>query len=120
MRKLPQRSSQQSALDAIAVHANSLRNLEGETTRNDMHAHLCAERQVDLHNQELRSFLVKQSVVRIHCVVAFAMILIAAALFLPLRAQLDRDVLKTLLLVAGSAIGSSVLSIGRAVANPRS
>ena len=120
MRKLPQSSPEQSAFDEITVHANALRNVEGETTRNDMHAQACAERQTHLQDQELRSFLVKHSVVRIHCVVAFALILIAAALFLPLREQLEQDVLKTLLLVAGSAIGSSVWSIGRAVANPRS
>jgi hypothetical protein len=102
------------------VHAKSLHDVAGETTRSELHAEVCARRQTALSDQELRSFIVKQSVFRIHGVVAFALVFIALMLFAPVGIQIGRDVLRALLALAVSAIGSSVWSISRAVTRPTS
>lgn len=118
MTKLHERLTQKRGLDTIAVHASELQEIVGEKKRNERHGELCATREIALRDQELRSFVIKHSVVRIHCVLAFGLAFIAALLFAPVQASAGDDVLKALLLLAGSTIGSSVWSIGRAVARP--
>ena len=112
--------AEERALESIAVHARALEEVGGETTRNELHAEVCARRQIAFRDQELRAFVVKHSVVRIHWVVAVSLGLIAIALFACVGGQVTEDVLKALVLVASSAIGSSVWSISRAVGNSKS
>jgi pyruvate carboxylase len=80
-----------------------------------MHARICARRQIEVRGQELRAFVVKQSVVRIHCVVAFAMLLIAAELFGLARGHSDGQILAAFIAVATFVIAASTRSIGCSV-----
>jgi uncharacterized membrane protein YidH (DUF202 family) len=84
-----------------------------------MHAEVCARRQLEISDQELRSFVVKQSVIRIHCVAAFALTLIAAELFGLFRAQGSRNALVAFIAIASLVIATSTRTIGRAVAHWR-
>jgi hypothetical protein len=52
-------------------------------------------------------------------VVALALVLIALPLFAPVGTQLGREGLRALLVLAGSAIASSIWSIGRVATNSR-
>jgi hypothetical protein len=105
-------------LEEIAAHARFL-DSSGQVTLSRAHAEVCVRRQVDSREQELRSFIVKHSVVRIHFVVAFAMVLIAGELFLPVRPHGGREVLVALITVAGLVIRASTRTIGRAVPHQR-
>jgi hypothetical protein len=84
-----------------------------------MFADICAKRQIEIQDQELRSFVVKHSVVRIHCVVAFALTLIGLELLRPAQVHANEDVLGALMAVASLVIALSTRTIGRSVANPR-
>jgi hypothetical protein len=84
-----------------------------------MHAEVCARRQIEIRDQELRSFVVKQSVIRIHCVVAFALTLIAAELSGLLRAHGSGNALAAFIAIASLVIATSTRTIGRAVAHQR-
>lgn len=87
--------------------------------RSRCHADVCLTRQIEIQDQKLRSFVVKHSVVRIHCVVLFALILLAAELFGPVRVHVSGEVFTAFMIVAGAAIAASTRSIGRAIAHSR-
>jgi hypothetical protein len=84
-----------------------------------MHAEVCAQRLIDSKDQELRSFVVRQSVIRIHCVVAFALALIAAELFGLVRGHGNGDALAAFIAIATLVIATSTRTIGQAVAHQR-
>jgi hypothetical protein len=112
--KSPPRSADKpTTFDAISVHARSLQDIEGKTSLVSMHAEVCAKRQIEIKDQELREFVVKHSVMRIHCMLVLAMILIAMELFGPVRA----DALAAFVAVASLVIATSTKSIARALAN---
>ena len=84
-----------------------------------MHAAVCARRQIEIGDQELRSFVVKQSLIQIHCVVAFVLTVIAAKLFGLLGAHGSGAGLSAFTAIASLAIATSAQTIRRAVAHRR-
>lgn len=78
-----------------------------------MFAAACAQRQTEAREQELRSFVAKQSVFRIHCVVAFAMIVIVLQLFG--SSKLDRGAAAIFVAAAMYVVGASTRSIANAI-----
>ena len=102
-------------LEAIDAHACSLRHGEPETIRSQMHADACAKRQIEVRDQQLRSFVVKHSVIRIHCLVGLACIIIALALLQPGRANLGGSVLVTIVIFLNVVILASSRTIARAL-----
>lgn len=96
-----------------------LGGVDGETDRSRIFTEICAKRQIEVRDQELRSFVVKHSVVRIHCVVAFVLTLIGLELLRPAQVQANEDVLAALMTVAGLVIALSTRIIGRSIADPR-
>jgi hypothetical protein len=118
-KSLPESTDKSSALDAIGGHARSFRGVGRETTRSRMHAETCAKRQIEMKDQELRSFVVKHSLVQIYCVIVIALILIAAKLLEPVRVHLSGDIDTASMDFAGAAIAASTRSIGRAIAHSR-
>jgi hypothetical protein len=96
-----------------------LHDTDGDPDLSGLYAEVCARRQIEIRDQELRAFVVKQSVIRIHCVVAFALTLIAAELFGLFRAQGSVDALAAFIAIASLAIATSTRTIGRAVAHHR-
>ena len=116
---LPNSANRPTTLDAISAHAGSLDKTDGAADLTAMHAEVCSRRQIEIKDQELRSFVVKQSVIRIHCVVAFALVLIAAELFGLFRADARGNALVAFIAVASLAIATSTRTIGRAVAQWR-
>jgi uncharacterized membrane protein len=84
-----------------------------------MHAEVCARRQIEIKDQELRSFVVKQSVIRIHCVVVFALALIAAELFGLFRAHGSGNALAAFIAITSLVIATSTRTIGGAVTRQR-
>lgn len=115
----PSSASKPIALGAISAHARSLDAIGSVANLSTVHAETCTQRQIDIKDQELRSFVVRQSVIRIHCVVAFALTLIAAELFGPVRAQGSGDALGAFIAIASLVIATSARTIGRAVARQR-
>jgi hypothetical protein len=84
-----------------------------------MYADLCSRRQIEIQEQQLRSFVVKHSIVQIHCILAFALIVIALTFLTPVHIEYGRDILAGLLLFAGSAIAASSRNIAKAVTYSR-
>ena len=102
-------------LEAIDAHARSLRPRDVETIRSQMHADACAKRQIEVRDQQLRSFVVKHSVIRIHCLVGLVCISIALALLQPGRAKLGGSVLGTIVIFLNVVILASSRTIARAL-----
>lgn len=80
-----------------------------------MHAEVCARRQIEVKDQELRSYVVKHSVIRIHCIVVFAIIVLAVELFRSSLFHGDGHALAAVIAIVGLVIAASTRSIGRAV-----
>jgi len=59
-------------VEAIVAHACSLERDGVAAGRSESYADACIKRAIEVRDQELRSFVVRQSVFRIHCVVAVA------------------------------------------------
>ena len=74
-------------LDAIAEHASLLLRDAGASRRSAAYADLCAKRQIEIREQELRAHVVRRSVRRIDCIAGAAALLIAIGCFgaLPVR-----------------------------------
>ena len=106
-------------LEAIGAHAHSLRDVDGEISRSRMHADICASRKIEIEDQKLRSFVIKHSVVRVHFLVAFAVILILSLLLGPARVELGENIFEAFMLFFGLVIVASTRSIARAVGTPR-
>ena len=96
-----------------------LRNTGAEAELAGVHAEVCARRMIEIRDQELRAYVVKQSVIRIHFVVAFSVALITAELFGLFRAQGSGDALVAFIAIASLVIATSTRTIGRAVVHQR-
>ena len=83
-------------------------------------ADVCAQRQIEIQEHQLRSFVVRHSIVQIHCILTFALVVIALIVLVPVHIEHGRDILAGLLLFAGSAIAASSRNIAKAVTHSRS
>jgi hypothetical protein len=114
LQKLPPSSADEPfAPDAIRAHARSLHDSGREEIRSRLHAEVCSNRQIEVLDQKLRTFVVKHSVIRIHCVASFMLILIAAEVFGPV--QVRGRLLAAFMLLAAAIIAASTRSIGKAI-----
>ena len=101
--------------DAIAAHAHSLERHSGGAYESQVYADVCARREIEIRDQELRSFVVRRSLLQSHFVVGFAMILAVIALLGPPRIRFGPDVLAAFITFAGFVIAGSTSSIKTAV-----
>jgi hypothetical protein len=67
-------------LDAIAAHAN-LRERDDAALRSAAYADLCAMREIEFREQELRSYVVRSSVRRIDLVAGVVLLMIGVGCF---------------------------------------
>ena len=98
-------------LEAIAAHARSLERHSGSAKASEAHADVCARRQIEIRDQELRSLVVRRSLLQTHCVIAFGILLILLALLGPASIRLDRDVLCAFITLSSFVIAASASSI---------
>jgi hypothetical protein len=71
-------------LDAIARHAKLLRSDASASQRSAAYADLCATREIEIREQELRAYVVRRSVKRIDCIAGVAALLILGGCFFAL------------------------------------
>jgi hypothetical protein len=84
-----------------------------------MHADACAKRKIEIQDQELRAFVVKHSVVRIHLLFGFAAVLLVSLLLGPVHRATSDDSFATFMVFAGLVIVASTRNIAGAVASRR-
>ena len=63
--------------------------------------------------------MVRHSMIVIHCVLGFALVLIAAELFMPIPADVRADAIALFMPIAALAIAASMRTIGNAVTHQR-
>jgi hypothetical protein len=120
LQKLPESSTDKSnPIEALSFHARELGDAKGETVQSRLHEEVCRRRQAEAHAHELRRFVIKHSVFRIHYIVVFAMVVIGIALFRPAGVHVDRDALVAFIGIASLVIAASTRSIGKAVPHYR-
>jgi hypothetical protein len=117
---LPESSTEKpNPIEALSVHARVLRETKGEAVQSRLHEEVCRRRQAEANAHELREFVIKHSVFRIHYIVVFAMVVIGIALFQPAGVDVERDALAAFIAIASLVIAASTRSIGRAVPQNR-
>ena len=109
----PNSSSEQLLRGAASKLPASLKALDGEFENSATYAEVCATRQIELRDQRLRSFVVRHSVVRLHCVLVFVIVLLAVALIRTVRAE----VFAGALMLASMFIAASTKSINGAISS---
>ena len=107
----PKSSREHHFLEAMSSHPTSLGALEGELKNSRKHEEVCATRQIQLSDQKLRVFVVRHSVLRIHCALVFAIVLVALTLVGPIPAEL----LVAALTLASIIVAASSRSINGAI-----
>ena len=99
--------------ELTSIHAQALQAAGLEQRQSSLHEYVCARRQIELGDQELRSYVVRHSVMRIHCVFFFVVITMALTLANPVRAEL----LAGALMLAGIIVAASMRNIGTAISS---
>jgi hypothetical protein len=105
------------AFEALSAHARKVGRAQGESLQCWLHEEVCLRRQAEFEEQKLRSFVVKHSVVRIHCLVAFAMILVGAILCESGGTQTTENKLLPFVGLTGLIIAASTRNISNAFAH---
>jgi len=101
-------------LDHISKHGRQLPSEKWEQHQSSLHEDVCARRQIEFSDQKLRSFVVRHSVLRIHCVSAFAIVTMTLTLAGPMRA----DVFGGTLMLTSVIVVASMRNISTAI-SPR-
>jgi len=104
-------------MKAISSHARSLGAIPAEAALIRKQADICEQRRIAFQEQQLRAFVVKHSVVRIHCVLACAMIFIAAEMVGLPRVLADQALLTALMCIATLAVIASTRTIVEALSH---
>ena len=102
-------------LDAIPAHARSLEPERPAETLCEMHADVCAQRQLAIREQKMRAFVVRHSIFRIHVVVAFAMLFLVAVSFGSSPILADAAIIPAMIAVASLITFASTYCIGKAL-----
>jgi Fe-S cluster biosynthesis and repair protein YggX len=106
-------------LDAISTHARSLDEERQGNAINQLYADVCAERQREVREQEMRNFVIRHSVFRIHGVSAFVMILLVCVSVGRSAKAGQVEIVSAMITIAGLIIAASSHSIGRALGRTR-
>ena len=105
----------QRTLKAISAHARSLDQQGHEDTLSDQYADVCVQRQIEVREQELRDFVVRHSVFRIHGVSALAMALLVWVVSARFELLNHAEIVLAVITVASLVIAASAYSIGIAL-----
>lgn len=103
------------SLEPIAAQAASIRDIIGQQAAERSHADVCLRQKIESQKHELRSFVVKQSVFRMHGLVAAPLALIAVILWAPLRIHADRGLVLSLIAIVICGVSASMRNIQTAV-----
>ena len=106
-------------LDGMAANARSIGETDGEAIQTPLFADVCANRAMELREQELRSRVVNRSLNRIDCVLGFVLLLTSIKLLGPATIQVSGATIAALTLVANVVIATSTRTIGRALRRRR-
>ena len=102
-------------LKAISAHSRALRRGRHTEPRARLHSEVCAGRLTEVKDQEMRGFVVRHSVFRIHAVLAAAIAMLVAAIFRRSPIYGSAENLASLFALAGLIVATSAYCIGAAI-----